>query len=63
MEEYIMNKKFLEFIRELLNQVITDASVMHIDEVEGEHYFSRNRILTREKMINNARREFKQRTI
>lgn len=45
------NKNLPQLMKELLNQAITDASDIHIDEVEGEHYFSRNRILTRETML------------
>lgn len=45
------NKNLPQLMKELLNQAIRDASDMHIDEVEGEHYFSRNRILTRETML------------
>lgn len=46
-----MKNFFPESIKDLLNQAITDAIGMHINEVEGEHYFSRERILTRETMI------------
>lgn len=46
-----MNKRFPELMKELLDQAITDAIAMHIEEVEGEHCFIRKRILTREKMI------------